>query len=227
MFRVFTRNRKTIVSVDFDRAVTCPQICSYCYVKKTETIYTGYLQKIRRNYKEALLDPKRFADTLNNEYLKLQTLEKKQGNPKIETQSIRLYGSGDFIPTHYYFIKELIFPFYIISKSLTMKGMTEYIPILLDLSNLTSIVLSFDKDNIYNYENVKDYYKKNKIKFSYTGTADEFSEIKKKYNFNIFFNIKKNKVEIEKSRKHREQCPCDTKLIQTNRACTICNKCWR
>lgn len=222
IFKAFTVNRKTILSVDFDRMNTCPQICSYCYVNTTEKIYSGYLQKIKRNNQWALNNPEEFADTLNKEYSKVETSRKFD---KLKLP-IRLYGSGDFIPVHYKFISKLNFPFYMISKSLTMKYMTSFIPVLLELENLTSIVLSFDKDNISNYENVKEWFGKDRIKFSYTGLYEEYVNLQD-YKFNIFFNIKKNKAEISKARLIKEQCPCDTKLIKSEKACTICNKCWR
>lgn len=223
----FTDNRKTILSVDFDRTHTCPQICSYCYVETTEKLYKAYKTKITTNYTDSLSDPTAFAVGLNNEYKKARESKSKKYT-KLHKLPVRIYGSGDYIPIHYEFISRLDFKFYIISKSLTMSTMKYHLTKLLKLNKLTKIILSFDKDNIKNYKNVKQYFKKDRIGFSFTGTPEEFIMYKKSgLEFNIFFNTQKNKKNIAVARLQKEQCPCDTKLISSVAACTTCNKCWR
>jgi len=88
-------------------------------------------------------------------------------------------------------------------------------------------VLSFDNKNIINYNIVKNFYKKDKIKFSFTGTPEEFNFFKQKFSFDIFFNITKTKQAKQLAKSFKEQCPCDSGLLAHNAACTYCNKCWR
>lgn len=52
------------------------------------------------------------------------------------------------------------FKFYIISKTLTLKHMESELNKLLNLNNLTKIILSFDNDNLTNYESCKHLFKK-------------------------------------------------------------------
>lgn len=224
--QAFTSNRKTLLSIDFDRTNTCPQICSYCYVENTERIYKAYATKIKKNYTWALNDSVDFSNTLNKEYWQLRN-SKTEKLKKLKTIPIRIYGSGDYIPGHFKFIEKLNFPFFIISKSLTLKTMASQLKDLLNLDNTTSIVLSFDKDNIKNYANVKHLFNTDKIKFSYTGLPEEFTNIKANYKFNIFFNISDKKAQKLLSRQFVEQCPCDSGVLSSEGACTNCNKCWR
>ena len=106
--------------------------------------------------------------------------------------------------------------------------MTMFIDPLLKLENLTKIVLSFDNQNMNTYSHVRDYLNKDKIGFAYTGMADDFNLIKTQgYKFTIFFNISNKKVEKEKSRRIKEQCPCDSGLLAHDKSCSFCNKCWR
>ena len=106
--------------------------------------------------------------------------------------------------------------------------MTMFIEPLLKIPNLTKLVLSFDDQNMVTYSNVSNYYGQDKIGFAYTGMADDFNKIKAEgYKFTIFFNISNKKIEKEKSRKIREQCPCDSGILAHEKSCSICNKCWR
>jgi len=225
--RAFTQNSKTILSVDFDRFTTCPQICNYCYVGNMERIYPAYKQKIERNANWAKDNPDNFAETLNNEYKKLRKSDAKIFK-NLEKLPVRIYGSGDYHPIHFKWLEKLEFKFYIISKSLTNAILEKELEKLLELKNLTKITLSFDAENIHNYFKCLKFFGKDKINFAYTGIADDFNVLKLKgYEFNIFFNISDKKIEQEKSRKIKEQCPCDSKLIEHNESCTKCNKCWR
>lgn len=226
-YRILTRNSKTIVSLDFDRFKTCPQICSYCYVATTERIYKAYSAKLKTNYELALNDPKGFAEQLNSEYTKLKNSKSKDVQ-LINKLPVRIYGSGDYIPIHYEFMKNLDFKFYIISKSLTLSTMEKQIESLLKLDNLTSIVLSLDIDNKANYEKIKKFKNIDRLKISFTGTNEQYEErIAKGEKYDIFFLISDKKVDREYARKFKEQCPCDTRLIAHEAACTKCNKCWR
>jgi hypothetical protein len=225
--KIFTNNRKTILSLDFERERTCPTICSYCYVKQTETLYPAYSRKIVANYELAMKNPDAFATELNLEYKKAKRSKSKTYS-QLHKLPVRIYGSGDYIPQHLKFISKLDFKYYIISKSLTMSTMSYHRKQLLMLPKLTKLVLSFDADNLTNYTNVKNLFGKDRIGFSFTGTTNEFVAAKQKgYKFTIFFNTEKNKKSILNARKHKEQCPCDTKLIPSAGACTKCNKCWR
>lgn len=222
----FTQNSKTILSIDFDRESTCGQICPYCYVNNMIRIYPSYGEKIKRNAKWAKENGKDFAETLNKEYRKLENSRSKSVK-RLKKLPVRIYGAGDFIPEHSWFLIELDFKFYIISKNLTRPDTKFYIERLLTLENLTAICLSFDNNNIENYAGVSGYLNKDRIKFSYTGTADDFiAKRKQGYLFNIFFNIKKTKEEKEKSQKLSEACPCDSGKIKHAESCSYCNKCW-
>lgn len=223
----FTKNKKTILSIDFERARTCPSICSYCYVETSERIYKAYSTKITVNYEQALKSSELFAQELNAEYIKARKSRSKDFK-RLHKLPIRIYGSGDYIPAHYNFISKLDFKYFIISKSLTMSTMTLHLNKLLKLKNLTKINLSFDQDNLHNYKNVRHLFGRDRIGFTFTGTHTQLQSAKNKgYKFNIFFNIEKNKKSITFARKHKEQCPCDTKLIPSEGACSVCNKCWR
>jgi hypothetical protein len=191
-----------------------------------ERIYKAYSTKIDKNYNWALSNPAEFAAQLNNEYWKLRNSKAKTWK-RLNKLPVRIYGSGDYIPGHYNFLKDLNFKFFIISKTLTLKTMAFQIQALLELTNLTTIVLSFDADNIQNYDNVKHLFNTDRIKFAYTGMPDEFNTIKAQYSFNIFFNIGNKNVDKQKSRNHKEQCPCDSGLLAHNESCSYCNKCWR
>jgi len=203
---------------------TCPQICSYCYVENMERIYKAYSAKIEQNYQIALNKPDAFAAQLNSEYKKLRNSKSKKWK-RLPKLPVRLYGSGDYIPGHYKFLSNLDFKFYIISKSLTTSLMESQLEKVLKLNNLTSIVLSFDKDNIKNYAYAKKYFNSDKIKFAYTGLPYEFEKLTDK--FNIFFNISDKNIDKVYTRKFKEQCPCDSGIIKAQEACSICNKCWR
>lgn len=227
---VFTHNSKTVISLDFDRVSTCSQICSYCYVKNTERMYKSYLPKTTKNAEFALKDPALFADTLNGEYRKLINSKQKltEGLHKLP---VRLYGSGDYIKEHYEFMKLLNFNFYIISKNLTLTSYQSELLKLSKLSNITNILLSFDSQNISNYTDVTNFVKANNItnyKLAFTGLADEFTKVKQTHpHWNIFFNISDKKIEKDKSKLFKEQCPCDSGALAVEKSCTKCSKCWR
>jgi hypothetical protein len=196
-------------------------------VATTERIYKAYAEKLQHNYKWALENPKQFADALNSEYKKLRNSKIKKLE-RLNKLPVRIYGSGDYIPGHLKFISELNFKSYLISKSLTMKTMVPQIDELLKVTNLVNIVLSFDKSNIKNYENVKHLLNTDRFTFSFTGLPTEFDEIKRKgYTFNIFFNISDKKSERLLAQQFKEQCPCDSGVLEHNLSCSVCNKCWR
>jgi len=226
MKALFTYNQKTILSLDFDRQSTCYQFCDYCYVDNMEKLYPSYLNKIEKNTEKVTSKPLQMATQLNDEYSKYRRSRSKQFS-RLDKVPVRIYGSGDYIPIHLNVIKKLDFKFFIISKNLTQKHMSLEIVKLLSLPKLTTLVLSFDNQNMDTYDNVKDLYKKDKIKFAYTGLADDFQEWKTDFNFDIFFNISKKKVERAKSLLHKEQCPCDTGKMKLQKSCTYCSKCWR
>lgn len=226
MLTVFTANSKTVLSLDFDRHKTCGQICSYCYVANIERIYLAYKRKIERNHVFASTQPTPFAAALNTEYWKLKNSKNKNWK-HLNKLPVRIYGSGDYIPIHYEFLKDLNFKYFIISKALTGQFMKPHLEKLLLLPNLTKVVLSFDSINLQNYTFVQHLFNKDRIAFGYTGLADEFARVKTSYKFNIFFNTSKKKVERAKSRKFTEQCPCDSGLMKHDLSCTKCNKCWR
>lgn len=225
--QAFTQNSKTILSVDFDRFATCPTICSYCYVGNMENIYSAYKEKIERNVNWAKDNPDNFAKQLNYEYRKLRNSKSKTFK-RLDKLPVRMYGSGDYHPIHYEWMKRLEFKFFIISKTLTLPHMHDELKKLLKLKNVTKVILSFDENNLKNYKSNKKFFKKDKINFAYTGMADEFNAVKLKgHKFNIFFNISKKRAEQAKSRLIKEQCPCDSKALAHNESCSICNKCWR
>ena len=223
----FTSNSKTILSVDFDRFKTCDTICDYCYVGQMERIYPSYKGKIERNDKQARDNPSAFAESLNTEYRKARK-SKSKVMQRLDKLPVRIYGSGDYIFEHYEFMKDLDFKFYIISKSLTEKHRHSHISKLLKLDLLTTICLSFDLGNLSNYYNLKQLFGTDRLKFTFTGSADEFNALKKTgHNFDIFFNTSNKKVEKEKSRLIKEQCPCDSGAMEHVKSCSKCNKCWR
>jgi len=196
-------------------------------VGQLEKIYKAYKPKIEKNEKLAKDNPSLFAKRLNDEYNKL-IKSKAKNYARLDKLPVRIYGSGDFKPHHLHFLKQLKFKFYIISKNITQRHMTMFIDPLLKLENLTKIVLSFDNQNMNTYSHVRDYLNKDKIGFAYTGMADDFNLIKTQgYKFTIFFNISNKKVEKEKSRRIKEQCPCDSGLLAHDKSCSFCNKCWR
>ena len=225
--QAFTSNSKTILSIDFDRFKTCPQICKYCYVGNMERIYPAYKQKIERNENWAKEKPDNFAKQLNLEYEKLRK-SKAKNYKRLNKLPVRVYGSGDYHPIHHEWMKKVDFKFYIISKTLSLSHMHDELKKLLKLKNLTKVILSFDSTNLINYEKCKQFLKTDKIGFAYTGMADEFNVVKTTgYTFDIFFNISDKKIEKEKSRLIKEQCPCDSGLLAHAESCSKCNKCWR
>mgnify|MGYP003962725473 CR=1 FL=1 len=84
--QVFTKNSKTILSVDFNREQTCYQICEYCYVTNLERIYSAYADKIKKNDNLAKDNPKTFAQQLNSEYKKIRQKKENHLNIKILTK---------------------------------------------------------------------------------------------------------------------------------------------
>ena len=225
---IFTENSKTILSIDFDRFTTCPQICDYCYVGTTERLYPAYAVKIRKNDNWSKDNPTTFAQQLNYEYRKLRQSKSKKYD-RLDRMPVRIYGSGDFIPEHLNWLPLLDFKFYIISKSLTRLQSLSYINTLLELRNLTKIILSLDDQNIENFNLIKHLKGKDRIGIAYTGYADNYSTHVEAGNIDatIFFNISDKKVEKAKSRLIKEQCPCDSGVLKHAKSCSFCNKCWR
>jgi hypothetical protein len=198
------------------------------YVDNMENIYPAYLAKIQRNNSWATDNADNFARQLDNEYRKARKSRSKKMK-RVEKLPVRLYGSGDYIKEHYDFISKLTFKFYIISKSLTMESMQEELETLRQLPNLTNIVLSFDNENIKNYEVVKDLYGNDGIQFAFTGEKDDWI-IQTEWNkrkFGIFFNIGRKNVDIEYNKTVREACPDLAGKINHDKACSHCNRCWR
>jgi len=191
-----------------------------------ERIYPAYKDKTTRNDEWARDNASSFAQQLNLEYEKARKSRSKQFQ-RLDKLPVRIYGSGDYIPEHYEFLAGLDFKFYIISKNLTEESNQTHIKNLLSIRNLTSICLSFDNSNLDRYETLKHLYQTDRFKFTYTGMADDFNEIKQTKQFDIFFNISKKKIEQEKSRLIKEQCPCDSGSLLHNKSCSFCNKCWR
>ncbi len=224
----FTENTKTILSVDFDRQSTCLQFCDYCYVSNMERIYPTYLNKITKNSVIAKTNPQKITDSLNLEYKKYRSSKSKKYN-RLDKLPVRIYGSGDYLPIHLKVLKQLEFKFFIISKNVIRKNLVDEIPKLLNLKNLTNLVLSLDDQNVLGgYQRIKQYYGSNRISFAYTGMADSFKQWKDSgLLFDIFFNISKKKVECEKSKLYKEQCPCDSGMLKLAKSCTFCSKCWR
>lgn len=228
-FECFTENQKTILSIDFDRNSTCMQICDYCYVENMERIYPAYLGKIKRNseYMKTLKGRIEFAERLNMEYEKARN-SKSKTLQRLDRIPVRVYGSGDFIEEHYEVLKKLNFKFFVISKNITTKKLRSYIPKLIAIDNLTSLCLSFDNQNMTTYNHVKSYFNKDKIRFMFTGLPGSFQTWKSmKFKFNVFFNIKKTKLEKEKAKSFLERCPADVGEMKLQKACTYCSKCWR
>lgn len=225
--QLFTRNSKTVISLDFNRHDTCASICSYCYVANTERMYKAYLPKITRNAVLAKTSPEEFAEKLNMEYWKLR----KSKSRKMQVLSklpVRLYGAGDYIPEHYDFISKLSFKTYIISKNLTRSDYKDELIKIISLDTVTKVILSFDMSNINLYTACAHMFGLDKIGFAFTGLPDEFAKVLKQYpKFNIFFNISNKQLEKEKSRSFKEQCPCDSGGLKLENSCTKCNKCWR
>jgi len=192
-----------------------------------ERIYPAYKAKIERNANWAKDNPDNFALQLNKEYRQLRK-SKARAYKRLDKLPVRVYGSGDYHPIHYEWLKKVDFKFFIISKTLVLPHMHEELRKLLNLKNLTKVCLSFDQDNLNKYEINRQFFKKDKINFAYTGMADEFNLIKTKgFEFDIFFNISDKRIEQEKSRLIKEQCPCDSKAIAHAESCSVCNKCWR
>ena len=94
--QAFTNNSKTVLSIDFDRAKTCNQICDYCYVGNLERIYPAYWDKMKRNSNWATTKPETFAKQLNKEYEKLRNSKAKQYT-RLDKLPVRMYGSGDYV----------------------------------------------------------------------------------------------------------------------------------
>lgn len=170
MIKAFTVNSKTILSVDFNRDKTCSQICSYCYVNNMERIYQAYSTKIDKNYNWALSNPAEFAAQLNTEYWKLRNSKAKTWK-RLNKLPVRIYGSGDYIPGHYNFLKNLNFKFFIISKTLTLKTMAFQIQALLELTNLTTQESEKKEKNYYRSERMF-----GSFKLSFTLPAEVDSE---------------------------------------------------
>lgn len=224
----FTDNSKTLLSIDFNRFTTCPQICDYCYVGNLERLYPAYANKLRKNDNWSRSNPAEFAAQLNREYRQLRKSKSKKYQ-RLDKLPVRIYGSGDFIPEHFQWLELLEFKFYIISKSLTNLAYQQYILRLLKLKTLTKIILSLDNQNLNNYQLIQKYYKQDRFGIAYTGLADDYNtHIEQKHiQTTIFFNISPKKIEKAKSRLIKEQCPCDSGVLKHAASCSFCNKCWK
>lgn len=193
-----------------------------------ENIYPAYLAKIQRNNSWAKDNPDNFARQLTTEYRKRRKSKSKKLE-RLEKLPVRIYGSGDYISEHYNFLSLVEFNFYIISKSLTMKEMQSDLKALLKLETLTRVVLSFDNENIKNYDNVKHLYRTDRIQFAFTGDKEDWilqTEFNKR-KFGIFFNIGRKKEDIAFNKKTKESCPALAGKLEHNKACSHCNRCWR
>jgi hypothetical protein len=193
-----------------------------------ENIYPAYLAKIQRNNSRVKDNPDNFARQLTTEYQKRRRSRSKKMR-RLEKLPVRIYGSGDYIPEHYEFMRQVEFNFYVISKSLTMESMASELEKLRKLPNLTRIVLSFDNQNIKNYENVKHLYKTDGIQFAFTGTGEDWI-LQTEFNgreFGIFFNIGRKDSDIEFSQSVKQSCPALAGKLEHDKACSHCNKCWR
>jgi len=224
----FTENSKTLLSIDFDRFTTCPQICEYCYVGNLERLYPAYKAKIKKNDNRSKDNPTTFAQQLNGEYRKLRKSKSKK-YIRLDKLPVRVYGSGDFIPDHLLWLRQLEFKFYIISKSLTNLGYHKYLKQLLEIPNLTKVILSLDNQNLMNYDLIKHLKGTDRFGLAYTGMADDYNShvAAGKLTATIFFNISDKKAEKAKSRLIKEQCPCDSGVLKHAKSCSFCNKCWK
>lgn len=192
-----------------------------------ENIYPAYLGKIQRNNSWAKDNSDNFARQLNTEYKKARK-SKAKDMIGLANMPVRIYGSGDYIREHYDFLSKLTFKFYIISKSLTIADMQDELNKLQQLDNCTRIVLSFDNQNIKNYDAVKHLYKTDGIQFAFTGDKDDWTV--QEWNnrqFGIYFNTGRKKVDKEFSKAVSKSCPDLADKIPHDKACSICNKCWR
>lgn len=192
-----------------------------------ERLYPAYGDKIEKNATWVKEDPQTFANTLNKEWRKNRKSKAKKFK-KLEQLPVRMYGSGDFQPEHLAMYELLEFKFFIISKTLTSPDFKPYLDKVLSLDNVTSVVLSFDNQNIENYKTCLPLFGKDKIKFAFTGDPDDFM-VQKEWNersFNIYFNTNNKKKAKERSKQWSERCPADTGDIPLQRACTQCHKCW-
>ena len=217
----FTENQKTILSVDFDRYSTCGQICPYCYVDNMEKIYPNYLEKIKKNVEESNKNPENFTNKLNEGYLWYRKSKSKKYE-RLDKLPVRIYGSGDYVFKHFEFLSKLTFKFFIISKNLTNKVYSGELNKLLALPNCQSVVLSYDKDNLKNYEN----HENTKVKYAYTGLPEEMPKLTN-YKFDTFFNISDKKIDKLAAQKIKFSCPADSGVMKLQKACSYCNRCWR
>jgi hypothetical protein len=193
-----------------------------------ERIYPAYANKVKLNTSWAKDNPDNFAENLNTTYWKLRQ-SKSKDLQRLKHLPVRIYGGGDYTLDHYNFLSKLTFKFFMISKSLTRQDFIDEIPKLLALPNLTRIVLSFDNENIKNYENVKHLYKTDKIQFSFTGSILDWN-LQTEFNsraFGVFFNTSDKKADKLLARNIRQTCPTESNKLPLKHACSICNKCWR
>lgn len=224
---LFTKNSKTVLSLDFDRRGSCVQWCTYCYVDNMERIYPAYLNKIQRNNSLVKEDPEGFALQLDEEYFKARK-SKAKANQGLEKMPVRIYGSGDYVPDHYEALSKVSFKFYMISKNLTMPEFAEERDKVHRIKNCTNVLLSFDNQNIKHFDEVADLRKVDGYRFCFTGTSEDWilqTEFNKR-RFDIFFNIGKKKSDIDYNKKEPKACPALAKRIPHDKACSTCNKCW-
>ncbi len=171
-------------------------------------------------------NPSEFAKQLNMEYLKARR-SRSVDLQRLENLPVRCYGSGDFIPQHMEFLKDLKFKFFVISKNLTMSALVEHIKPLVALPNLTNLLLSLDSENLENFENIKPYLSDKKIKLCFTGLSTDFYATKIQEKIDVFFNIgKRKRSEQVQAQKIKVGCPVDSGKLALKKACTKCSRCW-
>ena len=109
-----------------------------------------------------------------------------------------------------------------------LAGMEKHLDKLLTLPNLTRVVLSFDLQNIENdRKHLQELRKKDsRIAYAFTGMADDYTS-QVGHTFDIFFNISRKQAELQKSKKIKASCPCDSGAIAHYHSCASCSKCWK
>jgi len=210
---ILTKNSKTGWSLDFDRKSTCEHNCRYCYVTQMEKIYPAYYDKVVRNGKMAKWQNGKMIKMLNEE------LEKK----KLKTP-LRVYGGGDFQPEHMEIFRHIATTCYIISKNLTLKKNLEFLKELISIKNVTRILLSYDTQTLHRNRPIIE---SDKIKYCFTGEVEQYKEyVENKFNFDIYFNVRKTKAAKAIAAFISIACPCDAGCIKHDLACLQCRRCW-
>jgi hypothetical protein len=108
--------------------------------------------------------------------------------------------------------------------------MISHIKPLLELNNLTSLLLSLDSVNKKNFENIKSHLGQDKVKLCFTGLPADFLVLEENIKAKVdpFFNIgKRRKADKELGQTIKVSCPADNGKIQLQEACTKCSRCWK